>query len=450
MLKRRIYENLLDWKLKKDKKALLITGARQIGKTYIIREFGKQNYKNFVEINFVTQPSAIGIFRGDLNAEELITNITAFTCQILEPGNTLLFFDEIQECPEARTAIKFLVDDGRFDYIESGSFLGVTYKEVKSYPVGYEEVITMYPMDLQEFLTANGVQEESVCYLKSCYEEEKEVSPSVHDTILKLFQYYAIVGGMPAAVQSFVEYHDVAKVLQIQRDIVELYRQDIAKYSKNDKARIKDIFDTIPSELNKKNKRFFLSDIDKNARNNRYESSFAWLSDAGVSLPCYNVTAPVLPFKLNEQRNLQKLYLNDCGLLCGLSLGNIQYDILQGDLSVNMGSVLENVFAESLKSNGFELYYFDKKNIGELDFMVQKGKHIELIEVKSGKDYEKHPALNHVLNQPEWKIERACVFCQGNVKREDKIIYLPWYMVMFFQQEKLPESLVVEVDLSGL
>lgn len=446
MLYRKAYEKLRDWKNNDARKALLVTGARQIGKTYLVREFGLQNYENFVEINFITDPRAASIFSNNLNAETLVMNMTAYLMKPMLPGKTLVFFDEIQECPMARTAIKFLVEDGRFDYIESGSLLGVNYKEVQSYPVGYEETLQMYPMDFEEFAIANGVQGKTISHLKECYDRGIPVNEAVHRSMLDLFRYYVIVGGMPAVVQRFVETHDIGEVLKIQTDILSLYRQDITKYSQNDKIRIKNIFDRIPAQLNTQNRRFLLADISKAARMYRYESSFLWLSDAGVALPCYNVTEPRVPLKINEKNNLFKLFLGDTGLLCAASMENVQFDILGGDLTVNMGSILENVFAQQFKANGFELRYLNRKGLGEIDFILQQGKSVIPVEVKSGSDYENHAALNNLLKVTEWKIIKALLFCQGNVKKGEQITYLPWYMVMFFKQERLPDHLVVHLD----
>ena len=275
MLKRAIYDKLISWKESRNRRALCIVGARQTGKTTIIREFGKKNYKHFVEINFVTDRDAGKIFDGSLDADTVIENLTAFKMQKMEPGETLVFLDEIQECPNARSAIKFLVEDGRFDYIESGSLLGVRYREVRSYPVGFEEICYMYPMSFEEFITANGVQVPTLEMLESCYRTGTEVSQSIHDTMLKLFYVYIVVGGMPAAVQTYITTHDIGKVVNLQREILELYRLDISKYAEgNDKIKIRAIFDSIPSQLDDKNRRFFLSKVDKNGRQNRYENSF--------------------------------------------------------------------------------------------------------------------------------------------------------------------------------
>ena len=447
MLKRKVFEKFTEWKNSSEKKAMLVTGARQIGKTHAIRAFAKENYKSVLEINFIDTPSAMSAFEGDLNADTIITALTAFSQQPLEIGNSVIFLDEIQECPRARTAIKFLVEDGRFDYIESGSLLGVNYKEVPSYPVGFEHIVQMFPLDFEEFCWANGVQAETLQHLKNSCENNSKVNDTVHQKMMQLFRYYIIVGGMPAVVQSFVDNHDIARTTLIQKDILALYRQDISKYAQKDKERIKEIFDKIPSELNSKNRRFMLSDINSNARMNRYESSFMWLADAGVSLPCYNLSAPTIPFKTSEQRNLMKVYLNDTGLLCAMTVGNIQYEILQGNLEVNMGSIVENVIAQQLVTNGFELHYFDRKSVCELDYIVQKNNSPLVLEVKSGKDYHRHAALGKALENKDWNLQNAIVFCPGNIEKKEKITYLPLYMVQFLKADELPKSLVVKVDV---
>ena len=451
MLKREISEKLKLWRTQKNKKALCIIGARQIGKTTIIREFAKQEYENFIEINFILDKGAEKIFEDKLDADTIIENLTAFKMQKMEPGKTLVFLDEIQECPNARCAIKFLVEDGRFDYIESGSLLGVRYKEVPSYAVGFEEIVSMYPMNFREFLRANGVQDTTFTTLQFCYENHNEVPTVMHETLLKLFATYIVVGGMPDVVQTYVDTHDIGKVVRLQRNILELYRKDISNYSEGaEKVRIKAIFDSIASQLDDKNRRFILNRIDENGRMNRYENSFMWLSDAGVALPSYNVTEPQAPLQLNEKRNLFKLFMGDTGLLCASCMENIQFELLQGNMDVNMGSILENVFAQSIKSGGFSLNYFESKKYGELDFVIQNGLKIDLLEIKSGNDYQKHSALNKVSAVENWKFGRKIVFCKGNVEQKEEIEYFPWYMVMFYQREKEPEHYIYEVDLSGL
>jgi len=374
--------------------------------------------------------------------------LTSFIKKSLVENRSLIFFDEVQECLEVRTAIKFLVDDGRYDYIESGSFLGLSYNNVKSYAVGYEEICTMYPMDFEEFAIANGIQKSTLEILKDCYINRKEVDSFIHSQMIKLFQYFTIVGGMPACVQEFVNYKDMGRVLKMQRAIVELYKKDIGKYS-NSKRKISDIFDSIPSELNAKNKRFVLADISKTARTGRYESGFNWLSDAGVALPCYNLEEVKQPVAINKIRNLFKFFMNDCGLLCAMCSNDIQYQIINDNMDINEGSILENVFAKELKSNGFNLYYYDKKKTGEIDFVVEQCSNLIPIEIKSGKNYKSHASLNKLLDIDQYKLKHSIVFSTGNVEVADKIIYLPLYMIMFFKKEdnidKIGKDFVLKV-----
>ena len=298
---------------------------------------------------------------------------------------------------------------------------------------------------------ANGIQNHTLQYLKSCYDKKEKVSETVHETLCKLFYSYLVVGGMPETVQIYVDTHDIAKVVLNQRSILDLYRLDIAKYAtENEKIKIKVIFDSIPAQLNEKNRRFKLNSINASARHIRYEDSFNWLADAGVALPCYNVTEPQAPLQLSEKRNLFKLYMNDVGLLCASCMENIQFDLLMGNVDVNMGSILENAFAQNLKSNGFELHYYDSKKIGELDFVLQKGLHTELVEIKSGNDFKKHLAMDHAMKVEQWKFEKNIVFSKSNVEEEGEILYLPWYMILFYKQEREPEKMIYEIDLSGL
>lgn len=439
-LVRSAYESMLRWKASPGKGALLVTGARQVGKTYLIREFGRSAYEVFLEINFIETPKAKEIFEGDLDADTLIANLTAFTNVALVAGQTLVFFDEIQECPRARTAMKFLVEDGRFDYIESGSLLGVSYKEVPSYPVGYEQRLRMYPLTLREFFCAIGQSEQALELVRERVRKREPVPTAIHERLLRAFSLYMVVGGMPAAVKRFNETSDLSQVMAVQRDIVDLYRQDIAKYGK-DKPHIKMIFDAIPEELDKKNKRFKLTDLAKTARMERYASDFMWIADAGVGLPCYNVKAPELPLSLNTQHNLFKLFLCDVGLLSAQASGDVRFDLLRGNLSVNWGGMLENAVAQELTAHGFDLRYFDKTKYGEVDFVVEKGSAVLPIEVKSGKDYEKHKALDNVVAVEEWRVEQAVVLCRGNVRESGGILYLPWYAAMFLEKDAGPQKI---------
>ncbi|WEV46629.1 ATP-binding protein [Bifidobacterium sp. ESL0690] len=439
-LQRLAEKRLKAWHNNPQHRALLIDGARQVGKTYLVRQFAKSNYDVFLEINFIETPSAKTVFEGDLNADTLIANLSIYSNKPFVPGKTLIFLDEIQECPRARTAIKFLVDDGRFDYIESGSLLGVSYKEVPSYPVGYEEHLTMYPLTLQEFYWANGIQQSVIDEVGGAFKELRPVVEVFHQRLMSLFSYYMVVGGMPAAVSAFVETNDLNAVGNVQRDILSLYRQDIAKYADTSVGRmhIKSIFDAVPSQLNKKNKRFVLADLSKTARMERYASDFMWLADAGVVLPCRNVSEPVYPLKLNEKHSLMKVFLCDVGLLSAASAGSTALEIMQGNVGVNWGSSLENFVAQELTAQGFDLFYFDKAKIGEVDFLMQRGSAIVPVEAKSGKDFAVHAALDKLLAVKEWKLDSGFVLCNSNVeheKKNDVVIDLPWYMTMFMKPQ---------------
>lgn len=451
MLYRKAYDRLLEWKGQPKRKALCIMGARQIGKTTVIRQFGKEQYSCFVEINFITDTDATKIFTGNLDANTIITNLTAYTRKPMIPGNTLVLLDEIQACPNARTAIKFLVEDGRFDYIESGSLLGVRHKEVRSYPVGFEELYQMYPMDLEEYLWANGVQKSTIQYLRDCYETGTPVTDAIHQTMCKLLYSYIVVGGMPDVVQTYVNTHDIAQVIARQTEILELYRLDIAQYTQgSEKVKVRAIFDSIPSQLNDKKRRFVLAALDPNGRQLRYADSFNWLADAGVALPCYNVEEPQPPLMLNEKRNLFKLFMADTGLLCAACMENVQFEILNGALQINMGSILENMIAQQLKCNGFQLNYYDGKKTGEIDFVIQNGMGVELIEAKSGNDFKVHSAMDRIRRIEGWRFEKATVLCKGNIESIDGVWYYPWYMVMFMKVHQPPKTMKYEIDLSAL
>ncbi|WP_303148270.1 ATP-binding protein [uncultured Cloacibacillus sp.] len=451
MLRRKAYEKLVDWKSEKKRKALCIIGARQIGKTTIVREFAASNYDCLAEINFITDKGAADIFAGSLDAETLIVNLTAYLRKPLTPGKTLVFFDEVQNCPNARTAIKFLVEDGRFDYIESGAMLGVRHKTVSSYPVGFEEIYRMYPMDFEEYLWANGVQQSTIDYLKDCFKQKSEVRDAIHNTMKKLFYSYIVVGGMPQVVQTFVETHDIGRVIENQRDILEQYRLDISQYAEgSEKIKIRAVFDSIPAQLNDKNRRFYVNSINKNARLARYDNCFKWLEDAGVALPCYNVTEPRAPLQLNEKRSLFKLFMNDVGLLCASCFDNIQFELLNGHVDVNMGSILENAIAQQLRSGGFQLYYYDSVELGEVDFLIQNGTSVEIIEAKSGHDYKKHKALDNVTAVKGWEFENTYVLCEGNVETDGSVTYLPWYMYIFLKQSPIPKGKIYQIDISAL
>ena len=342
------------------KNALLLTGARQTGKTYSAREYGKC-YKNFVELNFIEHPELTRVFENVTTAEDILLRLSAVTDIPLVEGDTLIFFDEVQKCDNLVTAIKFLVEDGRYRYILSGSLLGVELKDLRSQPVGYMGVKEVFPLDFEEFIINVGVSDSVRSHLRKCWEQRESVDPIVHDKFMQLFRLYLVVGGMPAAVAEYITSNNVNRVMQVQQDIVTLYRMDISQYAQRDKLKIKEIFDLIPSELDAKNKRFILKNLNEHAKYDRYQDSFLWLKDAGVVIPVYNVNEPKVPLKLSETRNLFKLFSNDVGLLAAQYADGIQLKILTGDSSLNIGAVYENAVAQELFAHGFAPYYYNNK-----------------------------------------------------------------------------------------
>lgn len=430
MLKRKILSSLIEWKNSKNKVALLVQGARQVGKTTSIREFGQQNYSNFIEINFEMTRTAQRAFDGDLDARTIIINLSAQGFGPFEPGNTLIFFDEIQSCPAARTAIKFLVEDGRFDIIESGSLLGLNYREVSSYPVGYEEQIDMFPLDFEEFLWANDISPDVFDIISEAYHKLIPVPDFVHEKIMDLLRKYLVVGGMPAAVNAFLENDDLSQTIRQQNIILTNYRNDISKYAGKEKGKAKAIFDAIPEQLNKKNKRFYLSVLEKGASVRKYENATNWLNDAGVAYHCFNVSELALPLSFSEKRNLYKVYMLDTGLLCAMSMNGIQSALLEGNIKINEGMVTENYVAATLAKKGIPLYYYDKKTRVELDFLWNDRGSLSVIEVKSGNDYCKHAALDNAIEENPKAFNRKIILCKSNVRVSDTVVYLPLYMAM--------------------
>lgn len=447
MLCRKIDKYIDDF-YKTSKNALLLTGARQTGKTYSARILGKK-YKNFVEINFVEHPEMVEIFKDVISADDILLRLSALSTSDLVAGETLIFFDEVQKCDNLITAIKFLVSDGRFRYILSGSLLGVELKDIKSEPVGYLGIKEMFPLDFEEFILNMGVADTVVAKVRECWEQRRGVDPIVHQKLMQFFRLYLVTGGMPAAVAEYKESHNVNVVMRVQQDIVALYRKDISQYADKDKLKIKEVFDLLPSELEAKNKRFILKNLNEHAKYDRYESSFLWLKDAGVAIPVYNVEEPKVPLKLSETRNLFKLFSNDVGLLAAQYADGIQLRILTGDSSINIGAVYENVVAQELLAHGISPYYYNNKRRGEVDFVISIGGKVMPIEVKSGKDYRRHAALTNLMADYPEGIYDPIVLCNGNVESKDGINYIPIYMLMFIKP--LESNIgVYKIDLSGL
>lgn len=438
-----------EW-LENSNKALLVTGARQIGKTWLIRdEIDKSGLKRF-EINFIDQPDMVNYLNAEMSAEDFLVKLKMIMPEEYKIHETVVFFDEIQKCPEIVTKIKFLVDEGSFRYAMSGSLLGVELKGISSAPVGYLSIIRMYPMDFEEFMVANGISKTTLDMLKDKFETCQPVDDFIHQKLLSLFFVYLIVGGMPDAVKKYIETKDIREVDKIQRDIVELYKEDFSQYEHEDKKlKLKSIYEIVPAELNKQNKKFVFTMLDKELKFDRYENSFLWLKDAGVVIPVYNAASPVIPLLASKSSNVFRLFSSDIGLLTSAYPAETKIELISQNGEVNNGAHFENAVAQQLLANGFEPYFCKKKNVGELDFLIEMGGKVVPIEVKSGKNYKSHKALNHYLDVSEYHLERAYVFSTSNVEKEGNIIYLPIYMSYLLKEPKI-EQLIVNLDISGL
>ena len=448
-LYRSIEEDIDDFFMSNRKEALLITGARQVGKTFIIRKCAKKHFDYVIEINFIERPDAVKLFENARSSEDILLRISAFTDVPLVSGKTLIFFDEVQECKEIVTAVKFLVEDRKYRYILSGSLLGVELKDIRSVPVGYMTIMEMYPLNFFEFCRANKVAQRIFDMLELCWNEKKAIDQIVHEKLLDLFHLYLIVGGMPAVVEGYLRTKNLQEVFQLQRGILQLYKKDIAKYDPQNKLYLEEIFNLIPSELNSKNKRFILKNLNENFRFSRYEHSFIWLKEAGVALPVYCVQEPEVPLLLSKATNLFKLFLSDVGLLAAMYADGLQIKILNKEKDINFGSIYENAIAQELKMQGFELYYFNSKKQGELDFVIEYKGNVLPIEVKSGKSYTRHNALDNVLATPRYHIEQAVVFCNENIHEKNKIVYMPVYMAGMMKKE-VKEDYIYSLDLGIL
>ncbi len=438
-----------EW-IRDSKKALLVTGARQTGKTWLIRdEIEKSGYSKF-EINFIDQPDMVAYLNAEMSAEEFLVKLKMIMPENCRSKETIVFFDEIQKCPEIVTKIKFLVDEGSFRYVMSGSLLGVELRGIASVPVGYLTVLRMYPMDFEEFMIANSVSQTTLDMLKEKYMRLEPVDDFIHQRLLAMFFVYLIVGGMPDAVRTYVETKDIREVDKVQHDIIGLYKEDFSQYEQEDrKLRLKAIYDLIPAELNKQNKKFVFTMLDRELKFDRYENSFLWLKDAGVALPVYNVEEPVIPLLISKSSNVFRLFSSDIGLLTSAYPAATKIELIQKNAEVNNGAHFENAVAQQLTANGFDVYYCKKKNIGELDFVIEMDGRVVPIEVKSGKDYKRHNALDHFMQVSNYHMEKAYVLSTGNVETDGKICYLPIYMTYLLKEEKIGK-MIVDLDMSGL
>lgn len=438
-----------EW-LKRSDKALLVTGARQIGKTWLIREeIAKSGYCKF-EVNFIDQPDLVDYLNVKMSANEFLVKLKMIMPEDCKPQETVVFFDEIQKCPEIVTKIKFLVEEGSFKYVMSGSLLGVELKGITSVPVGYLTVLRMYPMDFEEFMIANNVSKTTLEMLKAKFETCQPVDEFIHQKLLSLFFIYLIVGGMPDAVKIYIATKDIREVDKVQRDIVALYKEDFSQYESEDKKlKLISIYDIIPAELNKQNKKFVFTMLNKELKFDRYENSFLWLKDAGVALPVYNVEAPVIPLKASKSSNVFRLFSNDTGLLTSAYPAETKLELINKNSEVNNGAHFENVVAQQLTANGLEPYFCKKKNIGELDVLVEMDGKVVPIEVKSGKAYKAHKSLDNFMKISDYHIEKAYVLSVANMEQEGSVVYLPIYMCYLLKERKIGK-LIVDLDMEGL
>ena len=438
-----------EW-LKRSDKALLVTGARQIGKTWLIREkIAKSGYCKF-EVNFIDQPDLVDYLNVKMSANEFLVKLKMIMPEDCKPQETVVFFDEIQKCPEIVTKIKFLVEEGSFKYVMSGSLLGVELKGITSVPVGYLTVLRMYPMDFEEFMIANNVSKTTLEMLKAKFETCQPVDEFIHQKLLSLFFIYLIVGGMPDAVKIYIATKDIREVDKVQRDIVALYKEDFSQHESEDKKlKLISIYDIIPAELNKQNKKFVFTMLNKELKFDRYENSFLWLKDAGVALPVYNVEAPVIPLKASKSSNVFRLFSNDTGLLTSAYPAETKLELINKNSEVNNGAHFENAVAQQLTANGLEPYFCKKKNIGELDVLVEMDGKVVPIEVKSGKAYKAHKSLDNFMKISDYHIEKAYVLSVANMEQEGSVVYLPIYMCYLLKERKIGK-LIVDLDMEGL
>ena len=447
---RRDLDLFIDNHYANNRSALLLTGARQVGKTFAIRRYAEKHDLNLVEINFYEDENAKNIFDKAKNVKDVLLRLSAYISQPLIKGKTLIFFDEVQRYADVITWIKFLVDEGSYQYALSGSLLGVTLKDIRSMPVGYMAVQEVYPLTLKEFAYAIGVNRDVIEALHRAWLSRQAVDDVVHDSMLRVVTLYLLTGGMPAVVQTYIDTNDIQAVQAKQREILALYRWDIAQYDPNNKLYIDDIFSLIPSELSAKNKRFILKNMNEHRQFSRHENGFIWLRDAGVALPTYNVAEPKTPLKLSENHSLFKLFQNDVGLLAAQYANGIAMQLLNGNININYGAVFENLIAQELKAHGWDLNYYNNKKNGEVDFILEQNGKVVPIEVKSGKDYNRHQALNNLLNTKEYDIDEAIVFGQINLHIKDKVLYAPIYMVMFLDKRQPTDEMIYKPYIDAI
>lgn len=437
MLFRKIRSIIVEHLKSNSSKILLIDGARQVGKTFIVRDVATRLFTNFIEINMIKDYEGPKLFANVHTIEDFYLQLSTFAGDKMgNKANTLVFLDEIQQYPVLLTLLKFLSQDGRFTYIASGSLLGVTLAKTTSIPIGSIRKIRMFPLDFEEFLIANGLNEFAINVLREKYKKLEPLEESLHNRILDLFHRYLLVGGLPDVVNTYLATHNIKLVRDLQNEIHEYYGIDAAKYDNEHKLKVTRIYNLIPSALENKKKRLIVQNIEnkKGARYNAYFEEFDYLINAGIALEVKAISNPKYPLIESETKNLLKLYLNDVGLLTNIFYGTNINAILNETKSVNLGSVYETVVATELIAHGYNLFYYDNKDKGEVDYLIDDYQNLSTlpIEVKSGKDYSIHSALNNLVSNDAYNIQKAYVLSNERlVKQKGKIIYLPIYYVMF-------------------
>lgn len=447
MLYRKI-EKLIEAHLKSDsKKILLIDGARQVGKTYIIRHVGEKLFENFIEINMVEDSLGARLFANTKTIEDFYLQVSMlFGGKMKEKENTLIFIDEIQAYPHLLTLLKFLSQDNRFTYIASGSLLGVTLSQTTSIPMGSIRKVRMFPLDFEEFLYANGMNEIVISSMQKKFERLEALDEAMHNKMMDMFRKYLLVGGLPDAVNSYLEEKNIQSVREIQKEIHDYYAADASKYDEANKLKIRRVYDLIPSNMENKKKRVVAQKIeDKKGKTfNDYSDEFEYLISAGIALNVQAISNPAFPLIESVGKNLLKLYLNDVGILTGILYGNNIRAVLDDERSINLGSVYETVVASELIAHGYKLFYYDNRNKGEVDYLIDDYDSLSAvpIEVKSGKDYTVHSALNTFVSNEDYHIKKAFVVSnERNVTQNGKITYIPIYYIMFFNAESGGEKL---------
>ena len=456
MLKRKIETYLTEWKKSVNKKPLVIKGVRQCGKTYIVQKFAKDNYESVVYMNFILEPDRKSAFVGSLDVDTIILNLSALIPDSrFISGKTCIILDEIQECKGARTALKSFHIDGRFDIIATGSLLGVKgYVEKKkgeqdSVPVGYETVVEMYPLDFEEFLWANGISIKVIDSVKSCFENERVVPDGIHKAMMELLYRYVIVGGLPEAVNCFLETKNIELIYKVQRNLIAEYEEDMVKYANDsDKPNIRECFESIPKQLAKENKKFQYSVVRKGGRASTYIGSIQWLEDAGIVKRCYNTQITELPLEGNSIKDCFKVYTTDIGILTAMLDYGTQADILKGNLLGYKGAIFENLMADFLCKSGQKLYYFHKDSGLELDFLVRYKGECVVIEVKANTGKAKSMATV-LKNKNVYHVNNAIKLGAYNVGREGMVLTIPLYMG-FLIQDKLSDVIIPDIDMSSL